>query len=124
MKTDRPVHLNLFQISFPLAAIVSITHRITGVVLFAGMALALYALDLALTSEAGYLAAGELLAAPLPKLVMLALLFTLTFHITAGVKHLLLDFHVGDSIAASRNGAAVVIVVSVIVTALLGVSLW
>ena len=50
MKTDRPVNLNLLAFSFPLAAIVSITHRITGVVLFVGLAFALYALDLALAS--------------------------------------------------------------------------
>ena len=47
MKTDRPVNLNLLAFSFPLAAIVSITHRITGVILFVGVAFALYALDMA-----------------------------------------------------------------------------
>ena len=35
MKTDRPVALNLFSFRWPLAAMVSITHRVTGVVLFA-----------------------------------------------------------------------------------------
>ena len=46
MKTDRPVNLNLLAFSFPLAAIVSITHRVTGVILFVGVAFALYALDM------------------------------------------------------------------------------
>ena len=50
MKTDRPVNLNLFAFSFPLTAIVSITHRITGIILFGGVAFALYVLDMALAS--------------------------------------------------------------------------
>ena len=54
MKTDRPVNLNLLAFSFLLAAIVSITHRVTGVILFVGVAFALYALDMALASPEGF----------------------------------------------------------------------
>jgi hypothetical protein len=41
MKTDRPVYLNLLQISLPLAGQVSFAHRVTGIVLFAGVAFGL-----------------------------------------------------------------------------------
>lgn len=124
MQSKRPVNLNLFTISFPLAAIVSITHRITGGVLFVGIAFGLYALQLALSSPAGYSEAVAMIAQPWPKFILLALLFVLTFHLVAGVKHLLLDFHVGDSLGASHGGAIAVIVLSVLITAGLGVVLW
>ncbi len=124
MKTDRPVNLNLFVFSWPLAAMVSITHRITGVVLVAGIAFGLYALDLALSSPVGFADAAALMAQPLPKFIMLALLFVLMFHIVAGIKHLLLDFHLGDTVAAAKYGALSVIVLTLAITATLGALLW
>ncbi len=124
MKTDRPVNLNLFAFSFPLAALVSITHRITGVVLFVGVALALYALDMALASEEGFAQAQALIAQPLPKFILLGLIASLEFHILAGLKHLLMDFHLGDSVAAARYGSMVVIALTVISTAFIGAILW
>lgn len=124
MKTDRPVNINLFKMSWPLAAIASITHRITGVVLFVGVAFGLYALDLALSSQEGFAAASELMQQPLAKFIFLGLLLGLVYHLVAGVKHLLLDFHLGDSLEAARIGAVAVIVVSVVITLVLGALLW
>ena len=89
MKTDRPVNLNLLAFSFPLAAIVSITHRLTGVILFVGVAFALYTLDMALASPEGFAAAQQMIAQPLPKLILLGLIAGLAFHIACGPRILL-----------------------------------
>ena len=124
MKTDRPVNLNLFTISLPLAGVVSFIHRVTGMALFVGVAFGLYALDLALSSTAGFDQAAALMQEPLAKFIVLALIFMLVFHIVAGVKHLFMDFHIGDSLEAARVNAWVVIIVTVVVTAGLGASLW
>ena len=124
MQTDRPVNLNLVAFSWPLAALVSITHRITGVVLFVGIGFALYALQIALSGPEGFVEASVLLAQPLAKFILLALIFVLVFHVIAGIKHLLLDFHVGDSIQAGKIGSIVVILLTFVLTAVLGVSLW
>ena len=122
MKTDRPVNLKLFP--QPFAAIVSISHRITGVMLFVGVAFGLYALDMAMSSAEGFAAAKAMLAEPFPAFIMLGLLFVLTFHIFAGIKHLLLDFHIGDTYSAAQNSAIVVVVASVVVTGVLGAMIW
>ena len=53
MKTDRPINLALTTFKYPLAALASITHRITGVLLFVGIAFLLYLLDQSLTSAQG-----------------------------------------------------------------------
>jgi succinate dehydrogenase / fumarate reductase cytochrome b subunit len=60
----------------------------------------------------------------LARFIFLGLLFVLVFHIVAGVKHLLMDFHLGDSLEAARLNAVLVIVISVLATAALGVLLW
>lgn len=124
MKTDRPVNLNLFKMSWPLAAITSITHRITGVILFVGVAFGLYALGMALSSPAGFDEAAALVQQPFPKFILFGLLLALVYHFVAGVKHLLLDFHMGDSLEAARMGAVVVIVATIVITAVLGAMLW
>jgi len=124
MKTERPVNLNLFKMSWPIAAIASITHRITGVVLFVGVAFCLYALDLALSSAQGFAEAAALMTQPLARFIVFGLLLALVYHIVAGIKHLLLDFHMGDSLEASQIGAVVVAVATVAITGVLGVLLW
>lgn len=124
MQSKRPVNLNLFVFSWPIAALASITHRISGVVLFVGIAFGLYALQLGLSSPAGFAEAGALLAQPFPRFIMLGLLFGLVYHVLAGIKHLLLDFHIGDTNSAASTGAVVVIAGSVIVTIVLGALLW
>ena len=124
MQSHRPVNLALTKFSFPLAALASITHRITGILLFAGVAVLLYLVDLATTSDAGFEHARAMLAAPIPKLVLLAILAALTFHVVAGVKHLLLDFHIGDSKAAGKLGAQISIALTIVIVAAAGAWLW
>jgi len=124
MKTERPVNLDLTKFSFPIAAIASITHRITGVLLFVAIAYLLWLLGLALDSPAGFAEAGTLLAQPLPKLVLLAVLAALLFHILAGLKHLVMDFHHWDSLEGGRRASQGVFVLTVVGTVLAGAWIW
>jgi succinate dehydrogenase / fumarate reductase cytochrome b subunit len=82
----RPVYISLTQFKFPVTAIASIVHRITGMLLFLGIAYLLWLLDLALESEAGFAQATAALAAPFAKLVLWGVLSMLSYHILAGVK--------------------------------------
>ena len=112
------------RISLPFSAWVSISHRLSGLVLFFGVGLCLYALGLAMESPEGFQAAKELLSQPIPMLVSLALVFLLIFHISAGVKHLLLDWHIGDNIVFARYGSMVVVLLAVIMTLGIWFILW
>ena len=120
----RPVYLSLTEYGWQITAIASIAHRITGVALFGGIAFLLWLLDLALSSAAGFAEAEELLAAPLPKLVLWGILSLLIYHLVAGIKHLLLDFHIGDTFEAATRSSYVVLIVSAVLVALTGVWLW
>jgi succinate dehydrogenase / fumarate reductase cytochrome b subunit len=121
---ERPVNLDLTKFSFPLPALASITHRITGVILFVGIAFALYALDLSLESAAGFDAARDLIAAPLGKFITWGLLTGLGYHLAAGIKHLLLDWDIGDTVEGALLGARLVIASAVILSILAGVWVW
>ena len=125
MKTDRPVNINpLTDYGWPFTALVSITNRVLGIVLFAGMAFALYLLDMALSSEQGFAEASMLIKGTPVKLVVLFLIFALTYHLVAGIKHLLLDFHIGDTFEAAQVGSGIVVASSILITGVIGVNLW
>jgi succinate dehydrogenase / fumarate reductase cytochrome b subunit len=124
MKTDRPVYLSLTEFKFPMAALASIAHRMTGVMLFVGIALLLYLLDLGLGSEESFAEAVALLEEPLPKLIIWGVLGALIYHFVAGVKHLLLDFHVGDTLEGSRVAAGLSVAISVVLIGMTGAWLW
>ncbi len=124
MNKQRPVYLSLTQFGWPIPAIASILHRVTGVILFVGIAFLLWMLDLALRSATGFMDAQSVMSQPLPKLVMLTVLALLTYHLVAGIKHMLLDFHIGDSFEAATASSIAVFIISAILTAALGVWLW
>lgn len=124
MKTERPINLDLTQFSFPIMAIASITHRITGVLLFVAIAYLLWLLQLAIGSADGFAAATAVLSTPLPRLVLLAVLAMLLFHILAGLKHLVMDFHHWDTLEAGRLASKGVILLTLAGTAATGVWLW
>jgi len=124
VKSQRPVNLELTKFSFPLAAIVSILHRISGIFLFAGTAVLLWLLDASLASEERFLALQETLTQPLWQIVIWAVLAALAYHVMAGVRHLLMDVGIGDSLKGGRRSALLTLVLAVILMILAGVWLW
>ncbi len=124
MKDTRPKNLNLFAIKWPLAAITSIAHRISGVFIFIGVALLLYLLQLSLESETGFSMALDLLANPVVKFITWAIVAGLLYHLIAGIKHLLMDFGIGETKQGSLLGAQLTILLSLIAIAVSGVWIW
>ena len=124
MKTGRPTNLNLFTIKWPVTALVSITHRVSGVFLFLATALLLYLLDLSLASEDGFRRVGEWLSAPAANFIAWLVVAALLYHLIAGCRHLLMDVGIGESWRAARSAAAAVIVLSITGAVLAGFWIW
>lgn len=124
MKDKRPVNLDISTIHLPLAALTSITHRVSGVIVFFGIAGLLCLLDLSLSSEEEFNTLRAAGLSPLVKFLLWGVLAALVYHMVAGVKHLLLDIGIGESKEAGPRGAQLTIVVSAILIVLLGVWVW
>ncbi len=124
VKKNRPVNLRLTTIRFPCTAIVSILHRASGVILFLFIPLLLWLLEKSLHSAADFAAISECFASPVSKLFLLGLVAALSFHLIAGIRHLLMDIGVGESKCAGTMSAILVFILSIIVIGLLGVWLW
>ncbi|RDH43778.1 succinate dehydrogenase, cytochrome b556 subunit [Zooshikella ganghwensis] len=124
MNSKRPVNLDLRTIKLPLPAYTSILHRISGVILFIGIAFLLWAFDTSLSSQQGFNTIKETLAHPFAKFITWGLVSALLYHFVAGIKHLLMDVDIGDGKESGTLGAKATIVVSVILIVLAGVWIW
>jgi succinate dehydrogenase / fumarate reductase cytochrome b subunit len=120
----RPVNLDIGTMRLPITAWVSIAHRASGVFLFAGMAVLIWALDASLASPESFASLQECLGSPLVKLVIWAVVAGLIYHSVAGVKHLIADLGIGETMEGGVLGARIVIALSVVLILLAGVWIW
>lgn len=93
-------------------------------VIFAGVALLLYLLQLSLESAAGFDRVAELLDNMLVKFLTWSVLAALLFHLIAGIKHLLLDMGIGETLAGGVMAAKLTLVFSIIAMIAGGFWLW
>ena len=121
----RPVYLNLLAIRQPLPAIASNRHRISAAVLFVvGIPLLLWFVQRSSASAETFNAAMQPLSTPFGKLVLLVVAWSYFFHLLAGLRHLTLDLHLGIDLAPARSSAAIVLVLSILLTLIVAVRLW
>lgn len=124
MNKKRPINLDLTTIQFPITAIVSILHRISGVILFFYLPFLLWLLDQSFNSSTHFLNLQANLSEPSMKWLIWILLAALFYHLIAGIRHLLMDLHRGDSLQGGRLGAKLTIVIATVLTLIAGVWLW
>jgi len=105
-----PVYLNLARIRFPVGAIASIGHRISGVLLVLALPFAVLALERSLQAGGTYASIEGWVRLP-------AALFAwaCAHHLFAGVRHLLMDVGVGASLPAGRRSAYAAIIAAALV---------
>lgn len=124
VKKPRPVNLDLGTIALPVTAKASILHRVSGVFLVVAVAVLLYLLDLSLGSAEGFEQARHILASLHAKVILWVVLSGLIYHSVAGVKHLLMDVGIGETLAGGQLAARLVFAVSGVLIVLAGVWLW
>ena len=84
----------------------------------------LYALSKSLGSEEGFGEVKACLTSPLAKFVVWGLLSSLLYHLVAGIRHLIMDTGVGETLEGGKLGSKIVIVVSLALIVLAGVWIW
>ena len=103
----------------PLAGIVSILHRISGIVLsFGAFVLAWWLLAVAQGGDA-YATAAECLASPFGKLALFGFSFALMYHLLNGIRHLMWDAGMGFELPEVYRSGYTVITLAVVLTAVI-----
>ncbi|MFK5914009.1 MAG: succinate dehydrogenase, cytochrome b556 subunit [Woeseiaceae bacterium] len=113
---NRPQFLNLLKIRLPITGIVSINHRISGLLLFLAMPFSLYLFQLSLSSEEGYAQMLECISSTWFKLLLVIMLWSFLHHLLAGFRFLLIDLTIGINLPAARKSSWFVIVAAIVLT--------
>jgi succinate dehydrogenase / fumarate reductase cytochrome b subunit len=100
-----PKYLDLLRIQMPVGAVLSIAHRISGVLLFLSLPLMVYLLGLSLRGAEGYAQALAWLGGLPVQLLLILLAWAVFHHLLAGIRHLLLDIHIGADLRQARRSA-------------------
>ena len=119
------------QYKLPPAALVSILHRLSGVLMFVLMPFIIWMFDTSLTSEITYdqftsvfVGGFGVLPAWFIKLVVLGLIWAYLHHFVAGLRHLWMDATHAVSKEFGRTSALVTLGLSVVLTLALGFKLF
>ena len=123
-KDSRPVNLDISTIKLPITAWASISHRVTGVLLFLSSLLMVWALDMSLSSQESFDALVALLDSAVAKAVLWMLLVVLSYHVLAGVRHLIMDMGIGEDFKGGALGARILFGAATIAAVIWGVVLW
>ncbi|MBA3493647.1 MAG: succinate dehydrogenase, cytochrome b556 subunit [Gammaproteobacteria bacterium] len=107
-------HLQIYRL--PFAAILSITHRLTGVFLTLGSVLLVYWLVAIASGETAYLEAQALLGSWYGSLGLFLSSFALYFHLCNGVRHLFWDAGYGFELKTVDTSGQMVIILTVVLT--------
>ena len=119
MNTDhRPVYIDLRKINLHVSALISITHRLSGMyVFFITLPLMLALIYFSTESEDSFNDLSLFLKDYKFILGLIVLSFCiLWYHILSGVRHLIMDAHIGESLLASKYSAILTIALWIITT--------
>lgn len=115
----------------PLAGVVSILHRASGLLMFLLLPFVVWLFDNSISSEISYETFSSafvvgigVLPAWLVKLVVLALIWAFLHHGIAGVRHVWMDATHSVSLVQGRQSAVVTLGLSVLLTLALGTRLF
>ena len=115
---DRPLspHIGIYRPQ--ITSVLSIVHRITGVVLGAGTLLLTWWLVAAATGDAYYALVVDLLSSWLGRLIVLGFTWCLFYHLCNGIRHLFWDAGYGYEISTATKSGWLVVVVATAITLL------
>lgn len=112
-----PKYLNLLRIKLPPGGVASIGHRVSGVLMFLAIPLVAWQFGLSLQSPQDFEAAQRHRDSLPLLLLSLLLVWSLSHHLLAGIRHLLLDIEVGMDKSSARASAWLVNIGALVLTA-------
>lgn len=124
MKKIRPVNLDLSTIKMHPAANASILHRVSGVIMVFAIGILLLTLSTSLSSAEGFAQIQGYLDGFFFKFIIFGCLSALTYHVLAGIRHMLMDLGHFEELASGNASAKATIAIWLALSAVIGVWLW
>jgi succinate dehydrogenase / fumarate reductase cytochrome b subunit len=115
--SKKPVYINLFKIQLPLSALLSISHRVSGIMIFF-MVLPVFAyiLNILLDSPASFISYVDAYNSSIfLRTFVLFNILIFEYHVIAGIRHMLMDFHlISETLSASNTSAKIALIIFII----------
>ena len=122
---SRPVNLDLTKFSFPVTAIVSIMHRVCGVISWVGLGFVLYAVNRTYQSPAGQQWFAELMAENfIAQFIAWGLLSAFGYYCAATSKHIIQDLGYCEELEGGQRISWAVLIIGAVLTVLAGIYVW
>ena len=120
-RKSRPVNLDLQTIHFPITAITSILHRISGVIMFVSVGILLWLLSQSLSSPEAF---QQVVNGFFVKLVLWGILTAVSYHIAGGIRHLMMDLGHFEELESGAMSAKVAFAATAVLSVLAGILVW
>ncbi|UVK77514.1 MAG: succinate:quinone oxidoreductase, membrane protein SdhC [Sodalis sp. Fse] len=122
VKKQRPINLNLQTMQFPVTAIASILHRVSGIIIFVVIGILLWVLGLSLSSAEGFFQVSIVMESFIIKLIFWVILTIIAYHTIGGIRHILMDFgYLDKTLAMGKITANIVFLLTVVLSILAGI---
>ena len=117
----KPVYINLFKIQLPLSALLSISHRVSGILIFfLVLPVSAYILNLLLASQDSFSSFVDVFNSSIfLRTFVLFNILIFEYHVIAGIRHMLMDFKlVSETLSASNKSAITALIVFFVIALL------
>ncbi|UVK77074.1 MAG: succinate:quinone oxidoreductase, membrane protein SdhC [Sodalis sp. Ffu] len=122
VKKQRPINLDLQTMQFPVTAIASILHRVSGIIIFVVIGILLWVLGLSLSSAEGFFQVSIVMESFIIKLIFWVILTIIAYHTVGGIRHILMDFgYLDKTLAMGKTTANIVFLLTVVLSILAGI---
>lgn len=117
-------NLDLFTIRYPFTAMISFLHRLSGIFVFLLIPFLLLILTISIKSQEGFEQIRIVLGIPTIKFLVWLIWISLWYHLIAGIRHLLMDIGIGESLKQARISGSITIIFTILLAILTGIWLW
>ncbi len=122
MKNDNPLSPHIQIYNWHISSLVSISHRITGIINFASLTLICLWVSYLVLGKDNYELIFIFLNSFIGKFLILAIVWSFSFQILSEIRHLFWDYGIGFELKTANITGSLVIVGSFILTLLIYIS--
>ena len=119
MKNDNPLSPHIQIYNWHISSLVSISHRITGIINFASLTLICFWVSYLVLGKVNYELIFIFLNSFIGKFLILAIVWSFSFQILSEIRHLFWDYGIGFDLKIANITGSLVIVGSFILTILI-----
>ena len=116
MENKRPLSPHIQIYKWHISSLVSISHRITGIINIIAITLICLWASLLFLAEENYETLELLMSSLIGKFIILGIIWSFSFQILSEIRHLIMDFGYGFELKTSRISGLIVIFGSIILT--------